>query len=226
MRQLAEWGIADLANQLRKQSESDGVRWFKAVFLSDESTLSHVADYIRTHYGDHFTLTSSSPTLLELQPLGVSKGYQNPVPARAVSGLPPFRHRGFRQRRGDAALCGRRRMSGRTLPTKSKKSRRYTSATAVTARSPTLSKGSRSMTLSLADAYNLLKKELSCAVLHMRERRFARDVLSRRQVCRRAATRCHPSSARPCATGRRRGRTVFHGIPADKSRFPLAHFLR
>ena len=77
MRQLAEWGIADLAT-IRKQSEFDGVRWFKAVFLSDALTLSHVADYIRTHYGDHFALARSGPTLLELQPFGVSKGYQIP----------------------------------------------------------------------------------------------------------------------------------------------------
>ncbi|MBS6447341.1 MAG: HAD hydrolase family protein [Clostridiales bacterium] len=77
MRQLSEWGIADIAT-VRELSEFDGKEWFKAVFVADVATLSEVAAYIEARYSEVFTLTRSSEFLLELQPLGVSKSFQFP----------------------------------------------------------------------------------------------------------------------------------------------------
>ena len=85
MQQLAQWGTEDLAT-IQDQSQFDGERWFKAVFLSDELTLSHVAEYIQSHYQNFFTLSRSSTTLLELQPFGVSKSYQFPFLRRQYPG--------------------------------------------------------------------------------------------------------------------------------------------
>lgn len=109
MRQLAEWGISDIAT-IRKQSEFDGQRWFKAVFLSDESTLSHAAEYIEEHYSSHFMLTRSSPTLLELQPFGVSKGYQIPFlreryPGSLLFAIGDFDNDAEMLRCADVAAC-------------------------------------------------------------------------------------------------------------------------
>jgi len=77
MRQLSEWGISDIAT-VRDISEFDGKEWFKAVFVADITTLSAIADHIRTNYAGIFTLTRSSERLLELQPHGVMKSFQFP----------------------------------------------------------------------------------------------------------------------------------------------------
>lgn len=51
---------------------------FKSVFVSDDKSLEDLRALIREKYSDVFSVTTSGPSMLELMPLGVSKGYQMP----------------------------------------------------------------------------------------------------------------------------------------------------
>ena len=51
---------------------------FKAVFVGSEEDLERLADLLKEKYADIISVTTSGPSMLELQPLGVSKNFQFP----------------------------------------------------------------------------------------------------------------------------------------------------
>lgn len=112
LRQLSEWGIADIAT-IRDISEFDGKSWFKIVFVhraADNAGLSEVADYIGKNDSGLFTLTRSSETILELQPRGVMKSFQFPAlrarfPGTSLYAIGDFDNDAEMLRNADIAAC-------------------------------------------------------------------------------------------------------------------------
>ncbi len=53
-----------------------GDDWFKLVVCTEPERRDGIRDYIEKHFGREFSITYSAPTLVEMQPYGVSKAYQ------------------------------------------------------------------------------------------------------------------------------------------------------
>ena len=76
LEQLKAWNLEKLAI-VRPLAEFADQKLFKAAFVCDDpEKLSELQDYIIRNYGDVFTVTTSGKTIMEVQPLGVSKKTQ------------------------------------------------------------------------------------------------------------------------------------------------------
>ncbi len=76
LEQLKAWHLEKLAI-VRPLADFANEKLFKAAFVCDDTeTLTKLQDHIRKNYADVFTVTTSGATILEVQPLGVSKKTQ------------------------------------------------------------------------------------------------------------------------------------------------------
>ena len=76
LEQLRDWGLEKLAI-VRPLAEFANEKLFKAALLCDDTEkLARLQDYIIRNYSDTFTVTTSGKTIMEVQPLGVSKKTQ------------------------------------------------------------------------------------------------------------------------------------------------------
>ena len=76
LEQLKAWNLEKLAT-VRPLADFAGEKLFKAAFVCDDAEkLAQLQAYIIEHYSDAFTVTTSGATIMEVQPLGVSKKTQ------------------------------------------------------------------------------------------------------------------------------------------------------
>lgn len=73
---LKSMNVSDDIINKKDEKEIDGREWFKAVICTDPEKRDMIRDFINENFENLFTLTYSSPILLEIQPKGVSKAYQ------------------------------------------------------------------------------------------------------------------------------------------------------
>ncbi len=76
LEQLRAWGLEKLST-VRPLAEFSEEKLFKAAFVCDDTDkLAALQEYIIKHYSDIFSVTTSGKTIMEVQPLGVSKKTQ------------------------------------------------------------------------------------------------------------------------------------------------------
>lgn len=76
LEQLKAWGLEKLAT-VRPLADFSGEKLFKAAFVCDDTDkLAVLQDHIIRNYSDIFSVTTSGATIMEVQPLGVSKRTQ------------------------------------------------------------------------------------------------------------------------------------------------------
>lgn len=75
MNELKNFGVAGYAT-FCKLDDFRGYKLFKAIFRHTTERIAEVSEYVIPKYKDRFSFTRSSETILEVQPLGITKAYQ------------------------------------------------------------------------------------------------------------------------------------------------------